>query len=103
MPRRIVALPRDGIPGTFEEDDGARVQGVYHKVAYVYDPGEVAPACRTLGELKAKYWSAASRSLVIPFANSEFSFGAELLGQTSDSTLICLRTEFSYRPVGANP
>lgn len=104
MPRRIVAVPLDGIPGTFEEDDGRHVDGFYRKVAYVYDPSEAAPVGRrTLAELKAKYWSASSRSLIIPFANGAFTFGPDLLGQTSDATLIYLRTEFWYKPAAASP
>lgn len=96
MPRRIVADPENGLPGKIEEH-GTWVQGIYRVVAYAYGPGEIAPSDAdraTIAELRAKYWNAGRRALVIPFNGAEYEFGAKLLNQTTDQTVVHVRREF---------
>lgn len=106
MPIRIVADPQGGFPGKIEEK-GTWVQGLYKMVAYVYGPGEVVPAGidrATIAELRAKYWDPTRRALVIPWrAGRIFEFGPELLSETTDTTVVHVRPEFSHRHRGPKP
>ena len=106
MPQRVVADPEGGVPAKIE-DHGTWVQGVYKMVAYVYGPGEVARADidqATIAELRAKYWDSARRSLVIPFTGGRsFEFGAELLSENTDTTVVHVRPELSYSDPGPKP
>jgi hypothetical protein len=106
MPKRVVADPEGGVPGRLEER-GTWVQGMYRMVAYVYGPGEVAPADidqETTAELRGKYWDPARRSLVIPFTGGRtFEFGPELLHGNADTTVVHVRPEFSYADPGPPP
>jgi hypothetical protein len=98
MPRRIVAEPREGLPGKWEEKNGSRSKGAYRIAAVVYGPGEAVDAGdrTTLPELRAKYWNPERRSLVIPFNGGTYEFGSELLRQAGDTSVIQIRKEFWY-------
>ena len=105
MPLRIVADPEGGFPGKIE-DKGTWVQGIYRLVAYAYGPGEVVPAGidrATIAELRAKYWNSERRALVIPFPSKSgrtYEFGPKLLSQTTDTTVVHVRPEFSFTREG---
>jgi hypothetical protein len=105
MPTRVVATPERGYPGTLDEPGkGARVHGIYRYVAYVYGPDEIPyPAAESMAELRAKYWDPSRRALVVPFTGHTFEFGTELLGQTTDTTMVLIRIEFQYPHEGPTP
>lgn len=95
MPQRIVSDPKGGLPGNWQVKNGT-YQGVYRITAIVYGPNEAVEAGdrTTLPELRAKYWDAARRSLVIPFNGGSYEFGSDLLSQADDTTVIQIRYEF---------
>jgi hypothetical protein len=103
VPRRILAHPQNGVPGTFDEPNGQRLQGVYKVVAYVYGPGEAVPAGRTtLRELRALHGDPAQQSLVVPFTgDTTFTFGPDLLNQIDDTDIV--QIEFSSPGGGPKP
>ena len=104
MPKRIVADPESGYPGTIE-DKGTRVQGIYRYAAYVYDQGEVPYASAdSMAELRAKYWDPSQQALVIPFTGGRtYEFGSKLLSQTTDTTMVLVRVEFQFPHEGPPP
>jgi hypothetical protein len=99
MARRFVAHPKRGYPGKIEENE-KKVDAFYMMVALVFDPDEeVYPRgieVTTVGELRAKYWDATRRALVVPGPGSRrlpYEFGPELLDQTTDTTRVHIRPE----------
>nr|MBA2599049.1 hypothetical protein [Actinomycetota bacterium] len=105
MPKRIVADPESGFPGTFEENDGTRAEGTYRYVAYVYGPEEIPyVSAESTAELRAKYWDPAQQALLIPFTQGRiFTFGPKLLSQATDTAMVLIRIEFQYSNPGPKP
>jgi hypothetical protein len=97
VPKRVVADPESGYPGTIE-DNGTHVQGIYRFAAYVYRPGEVPDAsAESMAQLRAKYWDASQQALVIPFTGGRtYELGAKLINRTTDSTMVLIRIEFQF-------
>jgi hypothetical protein len=104
MPKRIVADPETGHPGTLE-DHGKRVLGIYRYVAYVYGAGEIPyRSAESMAELRAKYWDPSQQALVIPFTGGlTYEFGTKLLSQTADTTMVLIRVEFQFPHEGPPP
>ena len=104
MPKRIVADPETGYPGTLE-DQGKPVRGTYRYAAYVYGAGEVPYAsAESMAELRAKYWNPSRQALVVPFTGGRtYEFGTKLLSQTTDATMVLIRVEFQFRDDGPPP
>lgn len=102
VPRRILAHPQDGVPGTIEEA-GQRVHGVYYLAAYLYGPEETMPAgMDTLSKLRALHGSPTQRSLVVPFTGeAKFTVGSDSLGVPDDRVIVLI--EFSYPDSGPPP
>ena len=101
MPRRILAHPRDGVPGTID-DDGQRVQGIYYLAAYAYGADETPPAGRdTLTKLRGLH-GATQELLIVPFTGeTTFTFGPDVLSLAGDRVIV--QIEFSYPHSGPPP
>ena len=102
VPRRILADPLDGVPGTIE-DDGRHVRGTYYMAAYVYGPEEAPPAgMDTLSKFRALHGSPTQQSLVVPFTgDTKFTFGPEFLSLPDDRVIVLI--EFSSADSGPQP
>jgi len=104
LPKRIVGDPETGYEGTIE-DGGKRIRGIYRYVAYVYGAGETPyAAAESMAELRTKYWDASQQALVIPFTGGRaYEFGAKLLNQSTDGTMVLIRAEFNFTHEGPSP
>lgn len=98
MPKRFVAAPSTGMPGTWKEEDGTEVRGIYTMNVEVYEPGEAVPArLPTLATLKQKFWHEGMQALVIPAGEGAFVLGGPILNGVSESAMINCPITFRHR------
>lgn len=93
MAKSFVAAPPEGFEG-FIDDDGKSVPGIVTLFGEIYEPGHTPhPHARpkTLSELKAKFWDAATSSLRLPFGPHAFTIGPDVLAGVSEGALISIR------------
>ena len=85
----------------FDVPNGKRVQAVYRLAAYVYGPGETPPAGRTtLRELRALHGKPTQQSLVVPFTDTKFTFGPEVLSLDNDRVIVQIEAKYTPPKAG---